>query len=140
MNMYWLRYGLAGLIIGSVPVFGLAGCSSDDSSSKPSAASIIGKACSTDSTCTGLSNGYCANGTSTTAGPMVCTKACATHSDCGCPANTTNGDIADGKCADACVMVDSSTSLSVCLKVCSSSSQCQGSTSCQAGTSYSVCG
>jgi hypothetical protein len=131
MNIHWLRYGLAGLIIGSVPVFGLAGCSSSDSSSsKTTPASIIGKACSADSACTALSGGYCPD-----AG--VCTRECAMHSDCGCAANTTNADIGSGKCADACIGV--SDTVSVCMKVCSSSSQCQGNTTCEALTSYSVC-
>jgi hypothetical protein len=133
MKMNWARKVMAGLVFGTVAAHGLAGCSSSDSSKKPSSASIVGKACSADSNCTALSGGYCPD-------VGVCTRECSMHSDCGCPANITNGDIASGKCANACVDVGSSTDpLPVCLRVCSTGAKCEGSTTCTALTSYSVC-
>jgi hypothetical protein len=67
----------------------------------------------------------------------VCTRECNVHSDCGCPANTTNADIASGLCKAGCVSL--SDTYSYCLRVCTSSSQCEGGTTCEAGETFSVC-
>ena len=97
-----------------------------------SAEEAVGMSCSTDADCSdALDEGYCPNA-------AVCTRHCTNHSDCGCDAETTNGDIAAGKCKSACVGTTGS-SKHYCLRVCSSNGDCEGSTSCEFLNSYSVC-
>jgi hypothetical protein len=108
----------------------LPACSSSSSGSKAAPSSVVGKACTSDTGCSALSEGYCPS-----AG--VCTRECSVHSDCGCAANTTNGDVADGKCKAGCVSLTDD--YSYCFRVCSSSSQCEGDTSCQAGDTFNIC-
>jgi hypothetical protein len=108
----------------SSAAWGTGGSSADSSLSREDA---IGKPCDNDNTC-GFEL-YCPMGT--------CTQDCIVHSDCGCPTNTTDGDIAAGKCKAACVVVTDDWSL--CLRVCTSSSQCEGSTSCEAAEAFNVC-
>jgi len=110
-------------------------CSSSTtgSNSSNSTGSTVGETCNSDSVCSALPGGYCAK-----AG--VCTRPCSLHSDCGCPANTTNADLAAGKCDDACVTI--ATNESVCLKTCATNADCFGATTCQSqsGAGFSVCG
>lgn len=99
------------------------------------ATSTIGAPCSNGGQCSSLSSGYCSQ-----AG--VCSRPCAVHSDCGCPANTTNGDIAQGGCGTACINVGT---IAVCTRVCANNSDCEGATTCNPATEggfdlgYSVC-
>ncbi len=99
------------------------------------ASQTVGAPCSNDGQCASLSSGYCAN-----AG--VCSRPCAVHSDCGCAANTTNGDIAQGLCSTACINVGGP---AVCTRVCANNADCDGATTCNPATEngldlgYSVC-
>ena len=97
--------------------------------------SIPGKACTSSAQCAGLSNAYCS-----AAG--ICTVHCSTHADCGCPAGTTNGDIASAKCGASCITLSSSTtSVNVCLRTCTGSGQCEGSEQCSSTDTglYNIC-
>lgn len=101
----------------------LAGCSM-------SAEDTVGSACTEDEDCSGaLQGGYCPDA-------AMCTKHCDSHADCGCEPGTTNADISAGKCNASCVEVGSQ---GYCLRVCNSSSDCEGNTSCEKGTSNSYC-
>lgn len=57
----------------------------------------------------------------------VCTRSCTRHSDCGCAAGTTNGDILDGFCDVSCTD-------RLCRAVCDSSDECAGSSRCRVST------
>lgn len=85
----------------------------------------IGGACNSQDDCSGVSNtnnvGFCNQ-------LGVCTRNCASHSDCGCAPNTTNADLADGKCGYSCVTVTATDA--VCAKVCANNTQCKGTTTC----------
>jgi hypothetical protein len=103
-----------------------AGCASDDDGSpgggdenRPKA---IGAVCATDS--------ECASGNCTPS--RVCSKSCDMHSDCGCPAGTTNGDIAGGRCKFGCFE-------SMCTVPCNSDIDCAGDTECSLGESWDAC-
>lgn len=106
-----------------------AGCSSGGGA--------VGAPCTNNNQCGSLPAGYCAN-----AG--VCSRPCAVHSDCGCAANTTNGDIAQGKCEALCTNFGGSTG-AVCTRVCANNAGCEGATTCNPATEngldlgYSVC-
>jgi hypothetical protein len=86
------------------------------------ASKAIGAECTSDSGC---ASGVCAP-----AG--VCSKSCDMHSDCGCSAGTTNGDIADGFCDFGC-------SNGMCAAVCDSDLDCAGGTECQGGGVWASC-
>jgi hypothetical protein len=107
------------LVVGS---WLFAGCSSDASSGAESAMAKLGEACSSTVKCTG---GTCA-------GAGVCTTTCDLHSDCGCPTGTTNGDIKAGRCGLSCTDGE-------CVKVCASSVDCAGNTSCTLTEAFRVC-
>lgn len=83
----------------------------------------IGRACNDDGDCSTIPGGYCP--------PIgVCSRPCKLHSDCGCAANTLTADISAGKCGFACMNFGGGTE--VCVPICSSPSQCQGASICQA--------
>lgn len=79
----------------------------------------IGSTCTSSSGCNGAD--FCNQ-------RNWCTRDCTVHSDCGCPPNTTNQDLADGKCGYSCV--DLGTGTSVCAKLCANDSQCGGIATC----------
>jgi hypothetical protein len=62
----------------------------------------------------------------------VCSEYCATHSDCGCDAGTSNENIANGGCGLACVE-------GLCTRPCESDLQCGGTTECQQLSPFSAC-
>jgi hypothetical protein len=127
----WAKLAAPMVVVAAATV-ACSSSSSGSSSSANSAASTVGQTCNSDSACSALPGGYC-----TKAG--VCSRPCTLHSDCGCPDNTTNADLANGKCGDACI---SFTNETVCVKTCATNKDCFGATTCisNAGAGFSVCG
>ncbi len=93
---------------------------------------VVGLPCNSDSVCAGLPGSYCSR-----AG--VCTRECSYHSDCGCPPSTSTGDIAAGKCKASCMVVADGYP-AYCLRVCATTADCFGTTSCNSsGSGYGTC-
>jgi hypothetical protein len=82
----------------------------------------IGEACTSAADCSSMS----------CAGAGVCTKKCTTHTDCGCPSGTTNGDIVNGRCDVGCFDM-------ACSRVCHSNLDCAGRTTCVNGDAFDAC-
>ena len=61
-----------------------------------------------------------------------CTKACATHADCGCADGTTDGDVAASACRVACVSGS-------CVKACRTDTDCAGTTQCLSNAAFDTC-
>jgi hypothetical protein len=118
---------LASTVAVAVSQFWGPSCSArdEDDSTDTTAAAEIGDVCSTDDDCQGIHDGTCA-------GAGVCSAPCAIHSDCGCPAGTTDGDILDGRCDVACVE-------DACARVCTSGLECAGNTACEPTLTFSAC-
>jgi hypothetical protein len=113
------RIGVAVLLVG-LAVGALDGCSSDATS---------GTSAKLGETCGGSVK--CAEGECAAAG--FCTKSCANHSDCGCRADASDQDIANGSCDFACTSGS-------CLKVCKTFHDCGGDASCNVTPSvYLAC-
>ncbi|HYQ45898.1 MAG TPA: hypothetical protein VER11_28205 [Polyangiaceae bacterium] len=110
-----VRVAVVGALLGLLS----AGCSSE---SDDTPAPKLGEACSGSNQC----------GEGTCAGAGVCTKTCDTHSECGCPPGTSNGDIVDGRCGLSCTDGE-------CTRVCKSSLDCAGGTECVSGVSHKTC-
>ena len=110
------------VILGGVAA-GCSGGDDDGSTGDESGGSkAIGALCAKD--------GECATGSCTPS--RVCSKNCDTHTDCGCPTGTTNGDILSGRCAYGCYE-------GICTVPCSSDIDCAGDTECGSGTSWDGC-
>jgi len=91
----------------------------------------VGRACSSDSTCQSIYEGYCPP-----AG--LCTAECQTHTDCGCPSGTTNQDLAAGLCAVQCAG-DGESDTGYCFRTCFANSQCDTGTICDLGPGGGIC-
>jgi hypothetical protein len=76
----------------------------------------VGDSCTADSQCTAIAEGYCPE-----AG--ICTRECETHTDCGCPSGTTNGDVRAGLCGAVC-------SDGYCFRGCYGNEHCEGPSEC----------
>ena len=111
----------AAVLVFGVTAGALSGCSSDAASGGGTAK--LGETCS--------ASVKCAEGDCATKG--FCATSCANHSDCGCPAGTTDATIANGACQFACTD-------NQCLKVCSTYRDCGGDASCNVtGHGYMAC-
>jgi hypothetical protein len=121
---------LAALVV--LTLLDLVGCGGDNGTNATASSCLatIGKACKSNSDCSGCAGGYCP-------GSGVCTRPCEGHEDCGCAAGTVNMDIEDGKCDVACGQL--SGTVSGCMLVCTGNSECLGTTTCKSGTGYNTC-
>lgn len=104
----------------------------DDKDSGPTAEETVGMECSDDGDCNALPGAYCPS-----AG--TCTAGCSMHEQCGCSDDTTNTDIADGKCDAACIALDEDETVVVCLRVCRNASDCEVGSDCYDLGDFSVC-
>jgi hypothetical protein len=73
----------------------------------------IGSPCAATFQCNTSANDFCSNGM------HLCARSCTTHDDCGCPAGLTDAQIQGGACPFGC-------DGNICVKVCSSPSDCRG--------------
>ncbi len=112
-----MKLGRVVLIVATAALGMASGCGSG------SAVSKIGIDCSDDKQCGGM--GFCT-------GQEFCSVECDAHEDCGCPMDTTNGDVADGACDVGC-------DAGRCTRVCNNDSDCNGRTRCVSGFTWSGC-
>lgn len=92
----------------------------------------VGANCTSDAKCQSISAGYCA--------PVgVCTATCVAHSDCGCPAGTTNQDVAAGRCSTQCVTLEAGATSGFCFRTCLANSQCASGSSCDLAEGSGIC-
>jgi len=95
------------------------------------ARTAVGTTCGADRACSGISGGTC------TLVSRLCTKACTSHTDCGCPAGTTDSTVLTSNCA-ACAPEPGSGTRQ-CQRACSTDADCYGHSYCVMLSSYGVC-
>ncbi len=85
----------------------------------------VGKGCTASAQCSAITEGYCPE-----AG--ICTRECETHTDCGCPEGTTNGDVRAGFCSAVC-------SDGYCFRTCYADQHCDGPSQCLLVPGFGAC-
>lgn len=93
---------------------------------------VLGRACSSSSTCSAIPSGYCSTG-------GYCARTCTTHWACGCPLDTDDADVLAGLCDAACVDFAEG---SFCFATCRTSADCpSGAPTCRLfeGSSVGYC-
>ena len=90
----------------------------------------IGNSCISTADCSATPHGFCAS-------IGICTRECANHQDCGCPAGTGDDDVMAGRCAAACL--PDSTHTLYCMRVCGADAHCDAPSVCILFPSIGLC-